>query len=153
MNDDDWRAKAPEVVASNKYMVLSTADASGAPWVSPVYFAHDGLERFWWVSRPTTDHSRNLAERSEVAIVIFDSTVDIGDGVAVYARGTAARVDEADVEAEIAIFSARSVTHGAGEWTTASVREPKEIRLYRATVDSAWIKPADDGPDRRIALA
>lgn len=152
MNDDDWRAKAPEVVASNKYMVLSTADANGSPWVSPVYFAHDGLERFWWVSRPTTDHSRNLAERSEVAWVIYDSTVAIGKGVAVYARATAERVAEVDVEAEIAYFSARSVEHGIGEWTAADVRDPKELRLYRATVTGRWIKPADGGPDRRIQL-
>lgn len=152
MNDDDWRAKAPEVVASNKYMVLSTADANGSPWVSPVYFAHDGLERFWWVSRPTTDHSSNLAERSEVALVIYDSTVAIGKGVAVYARATAERVAEVDVEAEIAYFSARSVEHGIGEWTAADVRDPKELRLYRATVTGRWIKPADGGPDRRIQL-
>jgi nitroimidazol reductase NimA-like FMN-containing flavoprotein (pyridoxamine 5'-phosphate oxidase superfamily) len=152
MTDDDWRAMAPEVLAANKYLVLSTVDASGAPWASPVYFAYDGLERFWWVSRPTSDHSRNLAGRSDVALVVYDSQVDIGKGVAVYARGTAEQVDDADLEAEIAMFSARSVTHGAGEWTVADVREPKELRLYRATVTNAWLKPADGGPDRRIQL-
>ncbi|MBM7787677.1 pyridoxamine 5'-phosphate oxidase family protein [Tenggerimyces flavus] len=153
MTDDDWRAKAPEVVAANKYLVLSTVDASGAPWASPVYFANDGLDRFWWVSRPTSDHSRNLAGRSDVAFVIYDSTVEIGKGVAVYARGTAEQVDDADVETEIAYYSTRTVEHGIGAWTAADVRDPKELRLYRATVTGRWIKPADDGPDRRIELA
>jgi nitroimidazol reductase NimA-like FMN-containing flavoprotein (pyridoxamine 5'-phosphate oxidase superfamily) len=153
MTDDDWRAMAPEVLAANKYLVLSTVDASGAPWASPVYFAYAGLDRIWWVSRPTTDHSRNLARRSDMAYVVYDSTVDIGKGVAVYGRGTAALVDEADVEAEIAIFSARSTTHGAGEWTVDRVREPMEIRLYRADIAHTWIKPADDGPDRRIDVS
>lgn len=152
MTDDDWRAKAPEVLAANKYMVLSTADASGAPWASPVYFAYDGLERFWWVSRPTSEHSRNIAERADVAVVVYDSTVAIGKGIAVYARGTAELVAEADIENEIAYFSARSVEHGIGEWTAADVRDPKELRLYRATVTGRWIKPADGGPDRRIEL-
>jgi uncharacterized protein YhbP (UPF0306 family) len=152
MTEDDWRAMAPEVLAANKYVVLSTVDADGRPWASPVYFAYDGLERLWWVSRPTTDHSRNLAERSDLAFVVYDSTVEIGKGVAVYGRGTAGLVDEAEVETEIAIFSARSVTHDAGVWTVDRVREPSEIRLYRADIAHTWIKPADEGPDRRIAV-
>ena len=41
-------------------MVLATADGTGRPWSSPVYFAHDGYAEFLWVSAPEAAHSRNI---------------------------------------------------------------------------------------------
>ena len=35
------------VIDSNSYMTLGTADESGRPWVSPVWFAHSGYREFW----------------------------------------------------------------------------------------------------------
>jgi hypothetical protein len=45
------------------------------------------------VSRPGARHSRNLAVRPEVGIVIFDSTVPEGEGQAVYVEALAAELD------------------------------------------------------------
>ena len=59
-------------------------DAAGRPWVSPVYFAHAGFAEFFWVSSPDATHSRNIAARPEVGIVVFDSQVAIGTGQGVY---------------------------------------------------------------------
>jgi hypothetical protein len=39
---------------------------------------------FYWVSSPEAQHTRNLAERPEAEIVIFDSTAPVGQGEAVY---------------------------------------------------------------------
>jgi pyridoxine/pyridoxamine 5'-phosphate oxidase len=61
-----------ELIAENRYMVLSTADPFGRPWASPVWFAPDGEDGFLWISRPDTRHSLNIAERPEIAIVIFE---------------------------------------------------------------------------------
>jgi predicted pyridoxine 5'-phosphate oxidase superfamily flavin-nucleotide-binding protein len=33
---------ARSIVDSNRYMTLATADESGRPWASPVWFAHAG---------------------------------------------------------------------------------------------------------------
>jgi hypothetical protein len=30
------------IIDANLYLVLATADGTGRPWSSPVYFAHDG---------------------------------------------------------------------------------------------------------------
>lgn len=29
-----------DIIEANRYLVLATADATGRPWSSPVYFAH-----------------------------------------------------------------------------------------------------------------
>jgi len=55
-----------ELIAGNRYMVLSTADATGRPWASPVWFAPDGKEAFLWISRPDTRHSLYRAAAAEM---------------------------------------------------------------------------------------
>jgi hypothetical protein len=43
-------ALARAIIGSTLYMVLATADESGRPWASPVYFAADEYRDFYWVS-------------------------------------------------------------------------------------------------------
>src|SRR5580693_8241464 len=84
------RSEAPaaqavrDMVEASHYLVLATADASGRPWSSPVYFAHIDFTEFFWVSSPDVTHSRNIAVRPEVSIVVFDSQAAIGAGQGVY---------------------------------------------------------------------
>ncbi|HET9351513.1 MAG TPA: pyridoxamine 5'-phosphate oxidase family protein, partial [Burkholderiales bacterium] len=75
---------ATEVIDSNRYMALGTANDAGIPWVSPVWFATEDYRRFHWVSSPEARHSVNIAARAEVAIAIFDSSAAPGCAEAVY---------------------------------------------------------------------
>ena len=126
---------AQEIIDAGSYMVLATADADGVPWASPVWFAPDGYTRFLWVSREDTRHSRNLAVRPQLSIVIFDSRTPIGTGEGVYMDAVAEQIaDPAAVE----VFSRRSVAQGGSEWTLADVRPPAELRLCRATASEQW---------------
>ena len=140
----DHAAVARELIDSVQYLTLATADEAGRPWASPVWFAHEGYERFLWVSKPDALHSRNLAARPEVGIVIFDSTVPAGSGQAVYADAVAEQLAEGEDEEALAIFSARSEAIGAPAWTVESVRVPSRLRLYRATVSALWVLGAND---------
>ena len=81
--------RARTIIDSNRYMALGTADSDGHPWVSPVWFASEDYAHFHWVSSPDARHSRKIAARPEVAIVIFDSTVPVGGAQAVYMSGLA----------------------------------------------------------------
>ena len=143
-------AGARTIVDANKYMVLGTADETGRPWVSPVYYAPEAYREFFWVSSPGATHSRNIAVRPEVSIVIFDSQVPIGGAQAVYMSAVAEELAGADLERGIEIFSGRSLEHGAAEWTPTDVRPPAPRRLYRATVsEHSMLDPAVRGVDRR----
>ena len=71
----DFSDMAREIIQSNRYMVLATADEDGVPWATPVWFAQSDYRRFIWVSSPDRRHSRNVSARPEVSIVIFDSHV------------------------------------------------------------------------------
>ena len=126
-----------ELVDAARYMVLGTAGADGTPWVSPVWFAHAGYRELYWVSAPEARHSRNLAERPEVSVAIFDSHVIPGDASAVYMEAAAAQAE--DVEAGLAVFNAESRAQGLREWTVDDVSERARHRLFRAVAARQWV--------------
>jgi uncharacterized protein YhbP (UPF0306 family) len=134
---------AREIIDAGRYMTLATADEQGVPWASPVWFAPDGYRSFLWVSRLDTRHSRNLAVRPELSIVIFDSHVPIGTGQGVYMEAVAEQLSGADAEHGIAIFSRRSLAQGGVEWTAADVSPPADKRLYRANVTAQFLGERD----------
>ena len=140
----DLGAIARATIDSNLYMTLGTADENGRPWVSPVYYAPEGYAKLYWVSSPVATHSRNLAARPEVSIVIFDSKTPVGSGQGVYMSAAAEELTGADLDRGIAIFSRRSEAHGAGEWTLEDVRPPARHRLYRATASEHWVLGPQD---------
>jgi nitroimidazol reductase NimA-like FMN-containing flavoprotein (pyridoxamine 5'-phosphate oxidase superfamily) len=148
----DQAAIARQIIDDNPYLVLGTADETGSPWATPVYFAHHAYRDFYWVSTPVTRHSRNIAGRPQVSIVVFDSRVAIGDGQAVYMPARAQELQGEELVRGIAIFSRRSVTHGAAEWTVDDVTDPAPFRLFRARASEHSMLAKDGAPDRRVVV-
>jgi nitroimidazol reductase NimA-like FMN-containing flavoprotein (pyridoxamine 5'-phosphate oxidase superfamily) len=138
-HQQDLAALARAIIDSNQYMTLGTADESGLPWVSPVWYASAEYREFLWVSSPDARHSRNLATRPQVSIVIFDSRAPIGTGQAVYVSALAQELAGADLDRGIAVFSRRSEAQGASEWEPEDVLPPALHRLYRATASGHWV--------------
>jgi uncharacterized protein YhbP (UPF0306 family) len=139
---DERSALARRIIDANLYMTLATADHEGRPWASPVYYAVDGYREFVWVSRPEATHSRNLAVRPQLAIVIFDSTQPIDTGRGVYMTAVGEEVADADVDRALEVFSERSVAHGGEVWTRERLEPHGVFRIYRATAsDHSMIGP------------
>ncbi len=131
-------AREPEDIALDlldaiRYMVLATADSDGRPHVSPVYFAPDGYHVLYWISSTDALHSRNVAERPEVSVVVFDSTVLVGAADAVYmtARAEEVPLDELDGCVEVAC---RARSPEMNVFPADELRPPEALRLYRARV-------------------
>jgi hypothetical protein len=141
---------ARAIIDASLYLVLATADGTGRPWSSPVYFAHDRYAEFLWVSAPEAEHSRNIAARPQVGIVIFDSHAPIGTGQGVYISATAEQVGSDNLTRGIETFSQRSIGHGAAAWTVKDVQAERGLRLYRAIAESYSILARDGQPDHRV---
>ena len=146
---DDPVETGRAIVDGHWYMTLATADASGKPWASPVWFAHDRYREFVWASKPDARHSVNLAVRPQVGIVIFDSTVGSGGAQAVYLDAEAAELDGPDRDRALAVYSRRSIEFGGQEWTLADVTAPAVHRLFRAVPSEQFVL---DATDHRIAV-
>ncbi len=67
----DDKSRVRFIFQANEIMVLSTADKSGKPWVTPVGYTFDDENCLYWVSSSSAQHSSNISARPEVAIVIY----------------------------------------------------------------------------------
>ena len=152
MNQQDFALMARNIIDSNMYMVLGTADESGQPWVSPVYYAVKEYREFYWVSSPEVKHSLNIAIRPQVSMVIFDSRAPINTGQGAYMSAIAAQLTGADLDQGIEIFSRTTLKHGASAWTREDVQESTLYRLYRATAFEHWILDPAGHPDHRTSV-
>jgi pyridoxine/pyridoxamine 5'-phosphate oxidase len=141
-----------EIIDAGRYLVLATADATGRPWSSPVYFAHIDHTEFFWVSSPEVTHSRNIAVRPEVGIVVFDSQAPIGTGQGAYMSAVARLLEGDEAVRGIEAFSRRSLSHGGQAWTSEDIRPGAEIRLYGATADAHSVLAKDGRPDHRVSV-
>jgi pyridoxine/pyridoxamine 5'-phosphate oxidase len=141
---------AREIIDSSQYLTLATADEDGRPWASPVWFAHKGHTRFLWVSKPEARHSRNLSVRPQAGIVIFDSTVPMGHGQAVYLEAAVEQLEGDEEERCIEVFSRRSEALDGPAWSVEDLRAPAPLRLYCATASASFVLGAND---ERIAVS
>jgi hypothetical protein len=92
----DLDATARRVIDGNQFRTLGTLDADGRPRLSPVNYTAARYSDFYWVSSPLAHHSRNLGERADVQIVIFDP---VAGGDAVYFAATAREIGEDELAA------------------------------------------------------
>ena len=145
MSREDLGAIAREIVDSSRYMTLGTADENGNPWVSPVYYASQGYTEFYWISSPEVTHSRNLARRPHMSIVVFDSQQPPGTGRAVYMSAVAQELSGPDVDRGLAVYPNR-VEPGVRTLTSEELQPPAVYRLYRATVsEHSMLCPRSSG--------
>jgi nitroimidazol reductase NimA-like FMN-containing flavoprotein (pyridoxamine 5'-phosphate oxidase superfamily) len=130
---------ARRILDANSYATLATADADGRPWATPVWFAELGLRQFMWLSRTTRRHSRNLAQRAEIALVVFDSTAPVSAGNAVYVEAAAAQVPDTDLADALPAFNAKCEASGLPTWDESKVSRAAPHRLYRAIASQVWV--------------
>jgi pyridoxine/pyridoxamine 5'-phosphate oxidase len=145
----DPRAVALDLLAHASFLTLATADSSGTPWASPVWFAARDLSEFVWASKPGARHSRNIAERPRVSIVIFDSSAEPGEGTGLYIAADAALVDDAGFDESLALYNERSKAAGLHEWLPEKLHEPARHRLYRARTLESFVL---DDHDERVRV-
>ncbi len=129
---------ARAIIDANLYLVLGTVDPDGRPWSSPVYFAPAGDRTFYWLSAADARHSRHVAERPDVSIVVFDSTVAPYHGRAVYAVGEARELSGSDLDHALAAYP-RPGGVGVTRFTPEEVAAPARYRLYEAPATDLWV--------------
>lgn len=128
---EDLDEMARRIIDTNRYLTLGTTEPDHRPRVSPVYFTHVDYRTFYWVSSPAARHSRNIAARPAVAIVIFDSTAEIGRGRAVYIGADASAVTDDELPRRCTEAFA-DVGPGAKRFQPHELSGDAALRLYRA---------------------
>ncbi len=137
-------------------MVLGTVDPSGRPRVSPVWFSLVDHRDAYWLSSPAARHSRNLEERPEVSMVVFDSSADPHTGQAVYLQAIAGQVPD-DELADACAEAFRDVAEELSYTSEALRDEPFVLYRARITASDVHVRGRDfgdgSGPDERVRVA
>src|SRR5918993_6050987 len=155
MDRHDLGMIARTILDSILYMVLGTADNSGNPWVSPVYFASKSYREFYWMSSPDVTHSRNILVRPQISIAVFDSQVPVGKGQAVYMSAVAEELAGDDLERGLRIYNGRfqdPAEHRVRIIAPGDVQAPALYRLYRAVAQEHWVLDPAGHPDHRTSV-
>jgi hypothetical protein len=145
--DESIVERARRMLTQNQYLTLATADESGRPWATTVWYAAwqrtrpaDALDlELVWLSRPEAQHSHNLLVRPEVGISVFDSGQPAGTGDGLQLSAVAAEVDPSVLDETAAVFSEASLAAGGGPWARADVEGVAAPRLYVARVERAYV--------------
>jgi uncharacterized protein YhbP (UPF0306 family) len=111
---NDWE-RLNTFLSKQKYMTISVILADGTPWATPVYIADWRGQSFEWDSDVSTEHSRAIAERPEVALTIFTPQAEGSEQFGFYAKASALLVGEPN-------------SRGVGR--------------YRANISRCWINDA-----------
>ncbi len=85
------RDEALVYVAAHNVMTLATDGPEGL-WAAALFYVSEGFT-FWFLSAPTTRHSRNIAARPAVAGTIQEDYDDWRDIRGVQFEGVASRID------------------------------------------------------------
>lgn len=101
-----------------------------------MWFSLVDHQRVYWLSSPDAHHSRNIAQRPEVSIVVFDSSAEPHTGQAVYLEATAEPVHPDELES--ACNEAFSDVDPALSFTPATLLDEPFV-LYRAQVTASEI--------------
>lgn len=140
----DPREAFESIVGAGQYMTLATADASGLPWASPVWFATIDFQEFFWISSPDARHSQNLAVRSELALSIYDSRQPPMTGLGVYVSAIGIQVPESELADALSVYADREHEVGISPLERSDVLPPAKHRMYRATATERYVLGSGD---------
>ena len=148
----DHNAHARTILDETCYAVLGTADADGTPWATPVWFAHDDLDRVYWMSWPGSRHSQLIERRPDVAIAVFDSHAVPNEGTGFYATAQARQCPDEQLDDGLRILTRRSLAQGIDEVTRERVTGESRLRVYVAEITEAWVLDQDADVDQRVPV-
>ena len=119
------------------YMTLATADASGQPWNSPLFTAHDEHYNFYWTSPARAHHSQNILTNNKIFLVIFSSQAIEGasEGVYIKARGQLVE-DSNETQQALKLLAQRA---GKSAEAMNQLFDGDGLRVYKAVPEQFWI--------------
>lgn len=72
-SDNKIRESIEAIINSNTLFSMASIKERGDSWINTAYYAYNSYLTFYFLTPPTTQHSKNIEENNSVAVSIFDS--------------------------------------------------------------------------------
>ena len=103
---------------------------------------YDKDYNFYWGSYRDSQHSKNIGNKEDIFLVIYDSTVATGTGEGVYIDATATELkDPKEIKFAHHLLRTR---HSVPYWKIEQVQGSTLIRLYKAKPKRVWMNTGQE---------
>jgi uncharacterized protein YhbP (UPF0306 family) len=135
---DALREKTLAYLRGHNVMTLATNGPEGL-WAAAVFYVNDGLT-LYFLSAPTTRHSRNIAARPDVAATIQEDYKDWPEIKGIQLEGRAYQVEGAERAAAIARYGLKfPVIGNLAQAPAEIVRAMSKIAWYKVIVERLYL--------------
>lgn len=138
---------AIQIIDSNLYLALSTADKNGNPWTSPLFYCRDEQFNFYFISMPSSQHSKNTTIRPDVSFAIYDAHWKEGQGLGVQGLGKVELLD-----------SKKEINHALNYYQTSFIEldadsiMKSQYRLYVLKPSTFFVTDPESEVDKRVEV-
>lgn len=152
----DLNKLAKEVIEKNQYLALNTIDENERPWSCVLAYTFDVDYNFYFVSLPTSNHSKHIKKSKHVSFAIYDSTQGFGLGVGLQIEAIAEELSAGQVREVTKIYFGRKYPYGniSNDFTTGlkKLLENGVYNFYKLTPNHIWINDPNADTDRRVEV-
>ncbi len=127
---DSLREKALAYLQNHNVMVLATTGPEGL-WAAAVFYVNDGFI-LYFLSAPTTRHSRNLAAHPQVAVTIQEDYRDWPEIKGIQLEGKVGPIEGAERAAAVARYGMKfPVVGNLAQAPAEIVKAMRKIAWYK----------------------
>lgn len=137
--------KTKEIIASNIYLTLATAD--GDPWAATLFYAVSDTYTFYFISQMDSLHTQHILKNPNVAFSIFDSHQKEGIGNGVQGFGKAYRVDENNLKEAFKWYHTTFIPMNAESFKGAA-----PYRFFKIVPERFYILDPEAPTDKRVEV-
>ncbi|AYH44596.1 pyridoxamine 5'-phosphate oxidase family protein [Azoarcus sp. DN11] len=124
------RAKVLAYLQAHHAMTLASLGEGGV-WAAAVFYVNDGL-RLYFLSAPTSRHSRNIAHDTRIAVTIQEDCADWPQIKGIQAEGRAAEIAGEEEKRARELYGAKFPIVGKlAQAPAAIVKAFAKVRWYR----------------------
>lgn len=126
----ELRTKVLDYLKAHHSLTVASCGAEGV-WGAAVFYVNDGF-RLYFLSAPTTRHSRNIARDARVAVTIQDDCADWRQIKGIQAEGQAVEVGGAEESRARELYGAKFPVVGKlAQAPAVIVKALTKVRWYR----------------------
>ena len=147
---------AKKIITENQYMTIASVDEQGNAWASPVAYVFDDNFNFYWVSVPGSKHQRNIKNKPEISMAIFDSHQLWGEGVGVQMVANVEEVSVRKIVEVSKLYFSREYPYGNASGAFGEglkdLLKGKIYKFYKAIPAKVWVPDPDSDVDARVEV-
>lgn len=155
-NMSDLNKIAKEVIEKNQYLALSTVRDDGKPWTCILAYIFDDDYNFYYVSLPTSEHSKHIEKSKSVSFAIYDSTQGFGLGAGLQVEGEAEKLSKDQIPEISKMYFERKYPYGniSNDFTVGLKKmiENGTYFFYKLVPIHIWINDPNADTDRRVEV-